>query len=183
MDNARKIRLVSQLVQYGCYLFLLLAVVVVAAMLYQVLFRPDLLQLYMTRDFQEMFAAVRAVQFWRGIPATLLLFAPAPLLMFATWRLSQLMQLFKDQHFFTEEAARLLFLFALGWLLFHLLPLPLVFIASALLSLGTDFDVLGISLFINGDELPMLVASLSFMVIAWVLRESVIIARENEAFV
>ncbi|MEQ8954762.1 MAG: hypothetical protein RL120_11565 [Gammaproteobacteria bacterium] len=183
MENSVKIRKVSTALQCGCYLFLGVAALVVLMMLYHVLFRPDLLRLYVSDQFIDMFTIATQVGFVRAIVVLSLLFFPAPLLMYALWRLSQLFGLFRNNQIFTEDTAQHLYVFAWAWILFHLLPLPMVLIADAILTVGTGFDATGVSVFINGDEIPSFVASISFLVIAWVLRESVRIANENAEFV
>ena len=78
MDNSAKIRQVSLVLEYVCYLFIALAVLVVMMMLYHITARPDLLELYVSRDALRMIENIRQVDLLRATTATLTLMTEAP---------------------------------------------------------------------------------------------------------
>jgi hypothetical protein len=183
MDNSVKIHKVSLTLQYICYLFLALAGFLIVMTIYNVNFNPEVLNEYISDEAMRFIGYIEQAPAIRAIPASILLFFPLPLVMYAYWRLSLLLGLFKRGTYFTEANAQHLFMFALLWFLFQILPMPMIFIADLLLTVGTGIQDRGISVMINGDEIPHFLASGSFLVIAWILREAVKIARENAEFV
>jgi hypothetical protein len=183
MNQSTKIRWVSLALQYLCYVFLGFIALLIGFTLFDVLFRPENLTVYLDDGvvfYMQKFAAAPAVRAW---PATLITWVPTLATFYAFWRLSRLFGQFKVGVYFTEVNAQHLFIFALLCFFAQLLAFPVYGIADLILTIGTDTPATGMPLRLDGDEISNFVIYGSFLVIAWILREAIRLADENAEFV
>lgn len=182
MDNSIKIRWISRGLEFVCYGYLTYLGLLLIATTYDNIYRPENLSGYIASEALFYGERIRAAVWWRAVPATMVNFLPFSAAVYAYWRLSRLFVNFRKGNYFTENNAQHLFIFALLNFFGMSLAFFVFYVGDFIVTLGTDLDPQAF-ITIDGDEFPNFLAMGSFVVIAWILKEAVKVARENAEFV
>jgi hypothetical protein len=149
---------------------------------YDSFYRPDNLEQYLSEYSLVLRDHIAAAPLGQAVVASIIGYLPFLAILYAYWRLSRLFVAFRNSEYFNEANARHLFVFAFlnffGWSLS-----PLVYLLSDVIATyGTGIGV-GLWLHIDGQEIPTIIFTGSFVLIAWILKEARKIAQENAEFV
>jgi hypothetical protein len=181
--SVNPIRRVSNCLQYGCYLVML--IMAGAAIFFGWKFQTapaDVLPLFPEtyQTTMQRFARVNGIS---AVIIQLLTTTPMLLVIYSYWRLSQMFSLFRSNAWFTDASASHLFVFASIHVLVQLLATPLIGIADVIAAVSLGEAIYGMPLIINGDELTDLIAFGTLMTVSWIIREGTRLAEENAEFI
>ncbi|GEM_PF-3764340 len=154
-----------------------------AFIFYDMSFRPENLQAYVADDSIYYSNRIWAAPLWKAIPATLINFTPTILVCYAYWRLSRLFIAVRRGNILVASNAQHVYVFAVCSFIGYFTAPILHWLVDLFVILGTDLRSGGIQISIDGTEIPFFLNFAAFVVISWMLKEGVKMARENEEFI
>jgi len=181
VDNSRKIKQVSSILQYASYLVVGWIIVLALA-----------LSIFLWRIPEEIIpllrvnhAAIRISEtnMLFAIPAWIIYLIPSMLIAYGVWRLGCMFRSFKLGNYFSEESVNHLLVFSLCGFVGQFFAPLFDALAGFVASLSTSEANFDVYLNIDGLEGAQLLAWATFVTVAWILREGIRLAKENEEFV
>ena len=181
MDNTRKIRNISKVMQYSCVASAVLLVGFQLYFLTMIRINPDLILPVMTDNRTSMaISEAGSVQF---LFAGLIFILPSLLISYAVWHLSRMFNLFRKGSYFSDEGASHLLVFSFVGLVTQLIASQLASLAGTVARVGTESNSLDINITISQQGLVQLLAWGTFFAVAWIMREGIRMAKENAEFI
>jgi|TARA_B100000315_G_scaffold33967_1_gene28693 hypothetical protein len=181
VDNLRKIKRVSSILQYASYLVVGWIIVLVLA-----------LSIFLWRIPEEVVPLLRAnhpairiseTNMFFAIPAWIIFLIPSTLMAYGVWRLGCMFRSFRLGNYFSDVSVNHLLVFSLCGFVGQFFAPLLDALAGLVASLSTSEANFDLYLSIDGLEGVQLLAWATFVTVAWILREGIRLAKENEEFV
>ncbi len=118
-----------------------------------------------------------------AIPAWIILLIPSMLIAYGVWRLGYMFRSFRLGNYFSDESVNHLLVFSLCGFVGQFFAPLFDALAGLVASLSTSEANFDLYLNIDGLEGAQLLAWATFVTVAWILREGIRLAKENEEFV
>lgn len=181
MDNSTKIRKVSKAMQYISFGTVLLMIAM--QLTFSLLMRLQPEQVLKVVDSKDIVTFIYQASPLYAIPAWLIYLLPSLLLGYGIWRLGLMFRLFSRGAYFSDECVNHLLVFSLMGFVAQFFN-PLFRAAAGLVAqLGNEHGQINLSVGVNGFSAAQLIAWVTFMIVAWILREGIRLARENAEFI
>jgi hypothetical protein len=181
MDNIKRIRKVSQVMQYTCYAAVVLILGFQLGFTVLIWLNPELATQFLAA--RDTVAAIYEGRWYTSFPAWLLYLVPSAILAYGTWRLACMFRLFKQGAYFSEDSASHLLMFSLAGFVAQFFGPVFGALAGTVAQLGNEHGEISFSIHIDGLEIIQLIAWATFMTVAWILREGFRLAKENAEFI